>query len=280
MSRAQLLAAGISGHTIDHRATNGHLHRAHRGVYFVGHTALAPHAAERAALLACGEGALISHWSAAYLWGLMENPPSEIHVATPGRHCRSRNGIRLHRVKALDPRDVRVKDGIPLTAPARALIDLAAETGYDVLERMLAGARVKKLVSDRELKRALERAGHRAGTGRMRGFLKAEQGPALTRSKAERLMRRLIRAAGLPGPQTNVRVEGWEVDFFWPDQRLIVEVDGFLFHGHRAAFERDRRKQLALAAAGYRVIRITWMQLLHEALLVAAKLAQALTTGS
>jgi very-short-patch-repair endonuclease len=105
-------------------------------------------------------------------------------------------------------------------------------------------------------------------------------GPALTRSEGERLMRRLARAAGLPEPVANSRVVGWEVDFLWPAQRLVVEVDGYQFHGHRTAFERDRRKGLALAAAGYRVIRISWRQLVHQPILVAAQLAQALAVGS
>jgi very-short-patch-repair endonuclease len=110
----------------------------------------------------------------------------------------------------------------------------------------------------------------------MRALLAAEGEPAITRSEAERLMRRLIRQAQLPQPKSNVKVAGYEVDFLWPKQRVIVEVDGYRFHSHRSAFERDHRKDLALQEAGYLVIRITWRQLEDEPLAVIAHVARAL----
>ncbi len=275
----QLRESGIGENAIKRRASNGHFHRMHRGVYLVGHAALAPGALEYAALLACGDSALISHWSAAYLWGMIEDAPGEIHVSVVGRRCRPKAGVRIHLLSELDHRDVRRRLQLPLTAPARTVIDIAADAGYDVIESLVAEARVRKLVRDRELEQALERAGRRPGVGRMKAFLRHEGGPALTRSQAERRMRRLARAAGLPVPVANARVAGFEVDFLWPAERLVVEVDGYQFHGHRRAFERDRKKGLALAAAGYRVIRISWLQLVHQPLLVAVQLAQALAIG-
>ncbi len=280
MKWRQLRAAGVGENAIRHRADNGHLHRVHRGVYIVGHMALAPGAREQAALLACGDRALLSHWSAAYLWGLVDDAPAQIHVMLVGGRRRPKAGVRLHGISEIDRRDVRRRRGLPLTSPARTLIDLAADTGFDRLEAMLAEARALKLVRDGELEAALDRAGQRRGAGAMRRFLRQEGGPALTRSKGERLMLRLTLAAGLPVPNANTRVAGWEVDFLWPAQRLVLEVDGYQFHGHRAAFERDRRKGLALAAAGYRVIRISWRQLVHQPLAVAAQLALALAKAS
>jgi very-short-patch-repair endonuclease len=277
---SQLRESGVGAGAIKHRARNGHLHRIHRGVYIVGHTALANGALETAALLACGDGAVISHWSAAHLWGLLEVAPARVDVTLIGRHCRAKHGVHLHTISRIDPSDVRRRRRIPLTAPARTLIDLAAGAGFDVLESLVAEARVLKLVRAGELERALERAGRRRGVGQMKAFLRQEGGPILTRSEGERAMRRLTRAAGLPAPVANTRVAGWEVDFLWPTQRLVVEVDGYQFHGHRAAFERDRRKGLALAAAGYRVIRVSWRQLVHQPLAVAAQLALALARGS
>jgi very-short-patch-repair endonuclease len=111
----------------------------------------------------------------------------------------------------------------------------------------------------------------------MRALLDSEVEQGYTRSEAERRMLDLVRAAGLLQPLPNVRLEGYSVDFLWPAQRLVVEVDGYRYHGHRAAFERDRRKDAMLLAAGYRVMRLTWRQLVHEPMLVAAMLASALT---
>ncbi|MGH2914135.1 MAG: endonuclease domain-containing protein, partial [Solirubrobacteraceae bacterium] len=115
-----------------------------------------------------------------------------------------------------------------------------------------------------------------AGTRRLAALLANECGPAPTRSEAERRLRALIDAAGLPRPLFNARLHGFEVDALWPSLRVVVEVDGFAFHAHRGAFERDRRRDQRLVAAGYTVIRITWRQLAHEPLGVVARLAQAL----
>jgi very-short-patch-repair endonuclease len=280
VQRAQLLDSGVSRHTITTGIANGHLHRVHRGVYLVGHTALAPLAREQAALLACGDGAVVSHWSAAYVWGLTERCPDLVHVTLVGRRCRPKDGICVHTTARLDRRDIRRRRGITLTAPARVLVDLAADATLRQLEELVGEARVNGLLREGDLENTLERAGAKAGVAQARAFLQAESEPSLTRSKAERLMRRLVQRAGLPTPRTNARVAGYEVDFVWPAQRVIVEIDGYRFHGHRSAFERDRRKGLALAGAGYTVIRISWRQLVHDPLLVAAELARALAMAA
>jgi very-short-patch-repair endonuclease len=277
VKRAQLLGAGISRHTIDRKARTGDLHRVHRGIYLVGHRAQAPMAKEWAALLVCGDGALISHCSAAYMWSILPQGPSEVDVTLVGRRCRPKGGVRVHVTARIDPRDLRHKDRIPLTAPARTVIDLAADRDDATLRRALGEARVLQLVSDRELRAALDRAGSRRGVGLMRALLDSEVEQGYARSEAERRMLELVRAAGLPQPLPNARLEGYSVDLLWPAQRFVVEVDGYRYHGHRAAFERDRRKDARLLAAGYRVMRFTWRQLVHEPMLVAAMLASALT---
>jgi very-short-patch-repair endonuclease len=170
-------------------------------------------------------------------------------------------------------------DDLLVTAPARTVIDLAADDDDDELEAALSEARALRLVRDQDIEAALERAGNRKGVARMRRLLSLEGGHGYTGSRAERLMRRLLRDAALPQPRCNRRLLGYGVDFLWPDERLVVEVDGYQFHGHRSAFERDRRKDQVLIAAGYQVVRITCRQLVHEPLRVAAVIAAALTAS-
>jgi len=248
----------------------------HRSVYLPGHEALAPLAREWAALLACGSSAVISHLAAGRSWQLIDACDSDaIDVTVVGRKVRSRVGIRVHRTSDLPPTDIRLLDGLPVTSPARTILDLAA-IGFDDLERAVSEAHARKLIGRAKLQELLERARGRRGVGALRAIVEAEKS-GFTRSKAERLLRRLIRDAGLPQPLSNTRVAGFEVDILWPEHKLIVEFDSWGFHGHRAAFERDRRKGAALVAAGYRVIRITWRQLNDGPLAVAAMLGAALT---
>ncbi len=168
------------------------------------------------------------------------------------------------------------KNGIPVTSPARTLLDYAASAPPDELERAIAEAYALKLVTSDEIHWTLGRARNRPGAGRLRAELDREAGPQWTQSDAERRMLRLIRSARLPPPRTQVRIAGWPADFLWPEHKLILEVDGYLFHSHRRAFERDRRRDAAHVAAGYRVIRVTYRQLREEPLAVAVVIARAL----
>jgi very-short-patch-repair endonuclease len=183
----------------------------------------------------------------------------------------------VHYASSLDPRDLRRLHGLPLTAPARTLFDLAA-TRYPNLERAFGDAHAQRLVTPREIEELLERIGPRKGSRALTALL-ADNASGFTRSEAERLLRALIRAANLPMPRFNARLAGYEVDAVWPEQRLIIEVDGYAYHGHRAQFERDRRKDLALTAAGYRVIRVSWRQLTQEPLALVAVISAALSLG-
>jgi very-short-patch-repair endonuclease len=251
----------------------------YRGVYLVGHPVPLPGALELGAVLACGVRAFVSGRSAAGLWGMIAMPDGPVHVTVVRRWCDSRDNLRVHATDHLDARDRRALRGIPVTAPARSLIDFAADADDDELEAAVSEARALRLIRDGELEAALDRAGIRAGVARMRWLLSVEGDHGYTRSRAERLMRRLARQAGLAQPLCNHPLHGYRADFLWPAEKLVVEVDGYQFHGHRSAFERDSKKGQVLAAAGYRVIRVTWLQLVHEPLRVAAVIASALTAG-
>jgi very-short-patch-repair endonuclease len=246
VTTAQLLDAGVGRRSIARRVASGWLVPLHRGVYRVGPVA-APLAREMAAVLAIG-GAL-SHQSAAAIWGFGRRDEI-VHVTVAKRGRRSRPGIRVHQTASLN---AVVHNGLPLTDPARTLKDLA------------------RTVSTDEIERAEERAA-------MLGLVlpDANPYPEFTRSKAERRLKALCKAAHLPAPRTNARVGGYEVDAYWPAQRLIVEVDGWEFHRTRAAFEKDRRRDAALTAAGYRVVRITWRRLRDEPYSVTAQLGALL----
>jgi predicted transcriptional regulator of viral defense system len=151
VSRAQLIASGIQTDAIKGRVRSGRLHTLHRGVYLVGHAVLAHGARELAAVLASGPGTVVSHSSAAYLWQLLPYPanPGPVNVTVPGRGRARRAGIRIHCVQALDRRDTRTINAIPITTPARTLLDLAMVLPSYLLERAIAEAQVQRLVEAR-----------------------------------------------------------------------------------------------------------------------------------
>jgi very-short-patch-repair endonuclease len=275
VSRAQLLAAGIGPGAIATRVRRHRLHRLHRGVYAVGHTALVPLAREMAAVLACGADAAISHRSAARLWRLVEQDDGPIDV-TVTRSAGRRPGLRIHRSRTFAPADVRIRQGIPVTTPERTLLDLAEAAPDRELERALDEALVQKLTTRAALVAVVDNAKGRRSAPRLRNLLERNEPTTLTRSAAEERFLALVRQAGLEAPEVNVRLGNHVVDFLWRRQRLVVEIDGYRFHSSRSAVERDRRRDAELAAAGYRVIRITWRQLTEEPYSVVARLSPAL----
>jgi very-short-patch-repair endonuclease len=279
ISRKQLLALGVGRRAIARRLANGLWQRRHRGVYLIGPAPPTPRARARAALLACGEGAVASHRTAGDIWRIMA-PGGDVHVTVPGRNPGDRRGVRIHRVKRLFRDEIVLRDGLALTSPARTIIDVAGTESLDVAEGALAEARVQRLVSLRQLERVIERAPTLKGSSVIRLLLAAEGEDGYTRSNAERRMNELVDSAGLAKPRSNAPLLGYVADFLWPRERLIVEVDGYKFHGHRARFESDRRRDQQLAAAGYRVVRVTWRQLRDEPLAVIANVAQALAIAA
>jgi very-short-patch-repair endonuclease len=277
ITRRQLLAVGLGRGAIAGRLASGRLHRIHLGVFLVGHPVAPPLARELGAVLACGPDAVLSHRSAARLWSVLPDGQGDLDVTVPTRSRRHRPGVRVHRVRRLDACDVSRQHDIPVTTPARMLLDLAGSGSDRELERALAEAEVLGLVTRETVLGALARARGRSGAARLPALVRRGDGPSLTRSEAERRVLDLVRAARLPVPRTNVRVRGHEVDFHWRSERLVLEVDGYAYHRFRAAFERDRQRDAELGAAGLRVLRVTWRHIVDEPEALLARLAQALT---
>ena len=278
VTTAQLKRAGFGRTQISRRVAGGWLVRVHTGVYLLGAFS-GPWGRETAALLACGPGAALSHWTAARIDAFTGLGAAEIHVTVEGRLPGRREGIRPHRVKSLPTGDVVVKHGLRVTAPARTLLDLAAVAPRGVLERLAEEAMVQRLVGMAELREIIGCATGRPGVRGLRAVVDLLDEPLFTRSEAEKQLRALVRSAGLPQPRMNVRRGGWEVDAVWDSQRLVVEVDGRKFHDTSPQFERDRRKDADLVLAGYRVLRFTWLRLTKEPVEVVAIIAAALAHG-
>jgi len=241
--------------------------------------ALMPLAREMAAVLACGEGAAISHRSAAVLWHLLEPSDAAIDVTVRRQSSRSRPGLVIHRTRRLAPDEIKHLRGLPLTAVPRTLVDLAESASDRELESAYGQALVRRLASPERVRAALARHAYRRGAARLRALVEGGEGPAITRSEAEERFLALVRAAELPPPEVNVRVNDHEVDFLWRDEGLVVEIDGFRFHSSREAFERDRRRDARLQAAGVRVMRVTWRQAVDDTYATLARLVQALAAG-
>ena len=272
ISARQLALVGLRPHAVAGRVARAQLTRIFHGVYRWGNGAPPPGALEFAACLVCGPNAWASGASGTWLWQVAAAPEA-VEITVAGTRHRSRAGLVVHCVRKMDPADVTEVRGIPVVAPAWALLELAARDRGDALPRAVSDALARQLVTEREIEACLDRAAGRPGAPALRALL---ANPIVTRSEAERLLLRLIRDAGLPRPRTNVLVAGKRVDAWWPEHNLVVEFDGYGFHGHRLAFEADRATDQRLVAAGYRVMRITWRQLTGRPLRVAANLAAAL----
>lgn len=186
------------------------------------------------------------------------------------------HGIRAHRVGQLRADEVTVLDRVPITTPARTLLDLARVAGSRDLERAVARALRCELTTHGKLAELVDRYPKRRGVPALRALLRGDGGPDFTRSPAEDQFRELVSKAKLPAPATNQLVAGHEVDVVWPAGRVVVEVDGFAYHRTRSTFEKDRERDAELAAAGYRVLRVTWQQLAEEPTAVVARVAQSL----
>lgn len=274
----QLLGAGYTRSGISRAVRSGRLHRLHRGVYAVGHAQLAPLARELAALLAVGPFAWLSNYSAAALWNMADALPAAVDVCVRGAARPDRAGLRIHSTSCLDPADVTTKHGLPVTRPARTLIDIAGKESPRHFGWILEQARSGKLVSDASLRDAVGRAPRGHGSAVVHAHLREVADPAFTRSGGERRLLELLRAARLPEPRVNAHVEGWEVDFWWPEKRFAIEFDGWDGHRSRAAFERDSVKQSQLAAVGIQLARVTGRRLRDEPYAVIAETAAALGT--
>lgn len=243
VSTIQLHALGLDDAAIHRRAREGRLHRLHRGAYAVGHRTLGPRGWEHAALLALGPSAVLSHRSAASVWGIRSLTASWVELAHPGKR-RSRDGILVHWTRGFTPGDVMLREGLRVTSPARTLIDLADVLSPSALQRTLATAERAGLV---------DRAGFVLPPGRRR-VIRGEH--VFTRSGEERRLLGLLRGWGLR-PLVNQQIGRWEADFYWPAVGVVLELDLYETHGDRTAFERDREKDADLVERGLRVMRVT-----------------------
>lgn len=275
LTAAQLRHAGLSPSAVSRRVRAGRLHRIHRRVYsLVPRAALAPEGRWLAAVLACGEGAALSHRSAALLWQLLDRCPEHPEVTVPFGHAQYVRGVLVHRSRSLAG-NVVTRRGIPVTTLERTLADLADVVSRPTLHRAAQQAefhRARLGSAGDPWRHAHGRRG--APILRTLPLLRARVG--MTRSELEYRMLRLCRAAGLPVPESNRRVAGQRVDFLWRRERLIVETDGGQAHLTAAAFEEDRRRDVELMLAGWRVARFTWAAIASEPDVVADRLARLL----
>lgn len=284
VSLDQLRGIDLTQRTAEYRVGEAHLHRIHRGVYAVGHCSIGRLGALRAAVLACGDGAVISHGTAATLWELRDHWPALIDV-TGGRQAgRKIDGIRCRRCRYPSADEIVTRPGLPVTTPARTLVDQAGMLGTPSLRRMVERAAVLKLLDLGALDAAMHAAKRRRGISALRTILidwRTDDGSVPdVRSDFEALVLPRLLARGLPRPICNKTLQIGEerlmVDFLWEEQRVVVETDGKQTHSTPVAFQRDRRRDQILVAAGYRVARATWDQMQDELEAVVARVARAL----
>jgi putative AbiEi antitoxin of type IV toxin-antitoxin system/uncharacterized protein DUF559 len=255
VTRAQLVNAGLTNQDVDRRVKARRLRRLHRGVYAVGHRALRAEGRWMAATLAVG--GVLSHASAAAAWELRVSNAAVTDVMVRGDGGRDRRaGLRVHRSTTLGPGEMTVVRGIPITTPARTIIDIARRLRPRELEHIVDLADQRGLIDFADLETA--------NSASLKAVL-SDYDPAPTRSELERRFLALCDEHQVPQPETNRIIEGVEVDFVWRDRRLIVEVDGYRYHRSPSRFEADRAKDVHLMTRGWRVMRFTWRQLERRA---------------
>ncbi len=276
LSIHQLRACGLEDHAVARRVRDGQLHRLYRGVYAVGHPGLTLRGRFRAAVLACGDRAVLSHFAAAAFWGFWTWDERLIDV-TIGHGTRAIDGIRIHRSRTLE-RDVRVRHGIRVTTPARTLLDLAAVLPERALRRIARRAQAQRAVSIRQILELLERADGHHGAERLRAVI--ADGPTPTRSDLEDILLDLLDQANIERPEINAPLRfGAETitpDYLFRAQRVAIEADSVTWHEHKLTRERDAEKQAQLEAIGLRVLRITWRQITRSPQQTLARIRAAL----
>jgi predicted transcriptional regulator of viral defense system len=252
---AQMRGLGVSWRQVRRATERAELIRIHHGVYRVG-PVVPPYCLEMAASLAVGSVSAVSHRSAPYLYGMLPRLAGPVHVTVCGRHVRGDQGIVIHETSSLQPHEIRERHGIPVTAPVRTLVDLAADCSDRDLHQAVAEAFVVGLTTLPALRRAAAAYRGRRGVGRLQDLL--ESGARRTRSRGERNLLAAVRHdPEIPEPETNVNIGRWEVDFLWRDAGVAVEVDDYSTHSSPQSFERDRRKDAELGALGLTVQRFT-----------------------
>jgi very-short-patch-repair endonuclease len=273
VSADELRRCGLSYKAVEDRVRNGRLHLLHRGVYAVGHPNVPLEGRFLAAVKACGPTAVLSHFSAAALYELL--PWDDRYPEVTATVMRSHRGIRTHRSSVLAVDDITRHKGIPITTPARTVVDLAAKLDYRPLRRAVRQA--LRLVPATQIVKTLDRLGPRRGVTNLARILATGHTP--TRSELEDAVLDLIVAGGLEAPDVNrpLTVHGRRIvpDFRWPAERLVVEADGAEWHDDRLAREDDAERQALLEAHGERVLRVTWSQAIARRRQTLARLRAA-----
>lgn len=245
-----------------------------RGVYAVGWPRLTEKRRWMAAILACGEGAALSHRSAAALWGIGNEQRGRIDISVRRRCELRRPGLRVRGRPTLAMEDIASIDGIPATAVVRTLIDLATELGELAVERAVNQADKHDFVDPEGLRTALERYAGEPGEPLLRRLLD-KRTFRLSDSDLEIFFRPIATAAGLPAPLSKQVVNDWEVDFFWPDLGLVIETDGLRYHRTPSTQTRDVRRDRTHALAGMTPLRFTHYEIKHEPARVRDELRRA-----
>jgi hypothetical protein len=284
VSLSQLGDEGVSRQLAAERAAAAQLHRVHRGVYAMGHRSVSRQTLLRAALLACGEGAVISHVTAAALWGMFDQWPHLIDVTVPVEAGRKIAGIRPRRCRYPAEDEITAHQGVVCTTPARVLVDLAGIWGSGslrkVVERTAVLKRLDLVAVDFAIENAKRRRGLRALQATLAPWRTGKDEPPDLRSDFEALAFPRLLEMGLPLPECNPKLrfddEVLMVDFLWREQLFILETDGAATHETPVAFQRDRRRDQLLVAGGYRVMHATWDQVRDELDGVVTRIATAL----
>jgi very-short-patch-repair endonuclease len=254
VTRTQLLAAGLTRAEIKRRVRSGALLREYRGVHRVGHRAPSVEARYLAAVCACGEGAVLSGRAAGHLLGILPGPPPPPEVTTPTE--RRVPGVRTHRSRSSLSLDAQFWRRVPVTSPARTLVDLAATLDIEALARAAHEAGIRHDTAPREIEAVLARGTRWKGARNLRSVLYGEQ--RVTLSALERRFLERLTQAGLPLPRTNRQASRRYVDCRWRDHRLTVELDGYRYHSSRHAWESDRRREREAFARGDDFRRYTY----------------------
>jgi very-short-patch-repair endonuclease len=276
LTRAQLLATGQTARVIERAVDAGRLRPVFRGVYAAGHVALRREGWWLAALLACGEGAALSHRTAAAVWNFHTSPAFPIDVTTSTNHGRKHPRITTHRTP-LHPLDALIIDGLRVTTPSRTLVDLAAILKGRALREVVERAQDLRRFEPQDIRATLARAPRRNGTRTLADLIALIQPDKdNARSHLERLFFALVRRAKLPRPAANHEIAGRARDFVWLEQRLVVETDGYRYDSTRQARRRDNRRDRQLTALGWRPGRFTHEEIAFEASEVAGELGALL----
>ena len=277
--RDQLLRLGLTRREIDGRLRDGRLTIIHRGVYAVGHSALSFLGTCTAALLAVGKGSALSHLTAAYLDEYHPHQPDVIDVTTAARTREGDDRIRLHRVRSLPAHHLDTHEGLPITRPARTLLDLAETVSTDRLTRLIGEAEYQRKITRQQLVAITQEVRGRKGVKALKSIV-GDGSPQPTHSEFEDRFLKAIEQAGLPRPVSNERVLGYRPDFLWPRHKVIVETDGGRGHNTFSARERDPIRDARLQIAGYRVMRVTWHEFKTRPSAVIARLAALLAVSA